>query len=179
MTMITLSGGREPLGVMLEEYQAAWKAFIVVNHLEPFDRAVTPVALSWKVEHKVSLYANLRGLGGKASQIYIGTFNDRFIATALLHEPYEQMPLIKIMELRAGAHDVLGLGSIDYRVTDLDKTYDILKTAGAKVARDHNQSHAWLSLRFGKTHEYEAKFIDHSLLDVAIAELQSAKEKLI
>jgi hypothetical protein len=173
--VITLSGGAASLETMLEAYQAAWRAFIVVNHLESFERLLTPIAMSWKVEHKIALYANLRLLGDKASQVHIGTVNDRFIAMALLRKPYTGVRIIKIMERRATAHDPLGLDSIDYYVIDLEKVYEILKTAGARVEKERNDVHEWLSLRFGKNHEYEAKFIDHSLVDVAIAELEAAK----
>jgi hypothetical protein len=52
----------------------------------------------------------------------------------------------------------------------------LLKAAGARITKVRNDIHEWLSLRFGKDHEFEAKFLDHSLIDVIVKELQIAKE---
>jgi hypothetical protein len=63
--IITLTGGESSLKDGLAAYQAAWKAFVVINHLEAFEHTLEPMAISWKVEHKVALFANLRMLGDK------------------------------------------------------------------------------------------------------------------
>lgn len=174
--MITLSGGPDSLKVALAEYQNAWKAFIVINHLEPLEHTMRLVAISWKVEHKVALYGNLRLIGGQAEQVHIGTVNDRFIAMAVLKKEYAGARIIKLLERRVGSQDPLGLDSLDYQVADLDITFDLLKAAGARVEKEENEVHGWLSLRFGKNHEYEAKFIDHSLIDVAVKELEARRD---
>lgn len=176
--MITLSGGTASLKVALSDHQTAWKAFIVINHLEAFEHSLTLAAISWKVEHKVALFANLRMIGGKAEQIHIGTINDRFIAMAVLKEPFAGANIIKILERRPRAHDPLGLDSIDYRVDDIDDTYDVLKAAGARVERQENEVHEWLSLRFGQNHEFEVKFMDHPMIDFALRQLEAAKVRL-
>jgi hypothetical protein len=176
--MITLTGGPDSLKDSLVSYRKAWKAFVIINHFEAVEHDWQPVAISWKVEHKVALYSNLRLIGGQASQVHIGTVSDRFIALALLKKEYQGVHIVKLLERRPGSHDVLGLDSLDYHVSDLGQAYKLLKATGARVTREHNDAHEWLSLRFGRNHEYEAKFIDHSLLDVAIQELESAKERL-
>lgn len=176
--MITLSGGTASFKTALSDYQAAWKAFIVINHLEAFEHTLELTAISWKVEHKVALYANLRMLGDKAEQVHIGTINDRFIAMAILKEPYAGSRIIKILERRPRSHDPLGLDSVDYRVLDIDETFEALKSAGARVERQSNEVHDWVSLRFGKNHEFEAKFMDHSMIDFATRQLDAAKQSL-
>jgi hypothetical protein len=176
--MITLTGGPYSLKDSLAAYRKAWKAFVVINHLEAFEHTLEPVAISWKVEHKVALYGNLRLIGDQAEQVHIGTINDRFIAMAVLKKQYAEARIIKLLERRTHSQDPLGLDSLDYYVRDLAATYELLKAAGARVDQDHNDVHEWLRLRFGKNHEYEAKFIDHSLLDVAITELRTARDKL-
>lgn len=173
--MITLIGGPDSLKTSLVNYEKAWKAFVVINHFESIEPSWQRVAISWKVEHKVALFGNLRRIGDQAEQIHIGTINDRFIAMAILKKKYAGVRMIKLLERRPGSQDPLGLDSVDFRVDDMDVTYELLKTAGAHVAREHNDVHAWLSLRFGKNHEYEAKFIDHSLVGVAISELETVK----
>lgn len=173
--MITLSGGETSLKTALQAYKSAWKAFIVINHLEALEYTLEPAAISWKVEHKVALLTNLRLLADKASQVHIGTVNDRFIATAVLREPYENFPYVKILERRRAVHDPLGLDSLDYRVQDLERTFGVLRKARARITKESNSAHTWLSLRFGNNDQFEAKFIDHSLLDIAINELTDAR----
>jgi hypothetical protein len=176
--MITLTGGPDLLKTSLLSYEKAWKAFIVINHFESIESSWQRVAISWKVEHKVALYGNLRLIGDQAEQIHIGTINDRFIAMAILKKPYSGVRMIKLLERRPGSQDPLGLDSVDYRVDDLEKTYELLKAAGAHVEEQHNDWHNWLSLRFGKDHEFEAKFMDHSLLNLVDKQLSTAKELL-
>jgi hypothetical protein len=176
--MITLTGGPDSLKIALANYQKAWKAFIVINHFESIEPTWRPAAISWKVEHKVALYGNLRLIGDQAEQIHIGTINDRFIAMAVLKKKFADVRIIKLLERRPGSSDLLGLDSLDYYVEDLEGTYDLLKAAGARVEKQHNDWHEWLSLRFGKNHEYEAKFLDHPLLDIAIQELTDIRNSL-
>jgi hypothetical protein len=68
------------------------------------------------------------------------------------------------------------LDSIDYLVNNLNETYEFLEHAG--VVKESNDNHSWLSLRFGKNKEFEAKFTDHLVLEVAIKELKIAIDKI-
>ncbi len=176
---LTLSGSSESLPVWLADYTAAWKAFMVVHHLDILDSILKQTTISWKVSSRTDFLDNIAILTDLAGQIHIGTVNGRHIATAILHQAYDDLPIIKVMERREGSNDRLGLDSIDYLTDDLNATYQILIEAGAHVVREHNAVHRWLSLRFGQNLQYEAKITDHLLIDVAIKELEQAKSRVL
>ena len=39
--------------------------------------------------------------------------------------------------------------------------------------------HEWVSVRFGENDEFEAKFTDHLVLDVAVKELNQATDSIL
>jgi hypothetical protein len=177
--MITLGGSPETLKKALEDYNAAWKAFLVVRHLETLEHTAVPNTISWKVADKADLFAVLESLKTDAEQMHVGTVNDRLIASVVLHKPYDGMSIVKILERRPGSDDPLGLDSLDYMVKDPEHTYELLKDAEAHIVKESNEVHDWLSLRFGKNLEFEAKFVDHLVLAVAIKEMEIAQTKLL
>lgn len=178
--MIDLLSGRMSVREALDAYEAAWKAFLVVHHLESLKQIARPTTLSWKVATKTELFANLEAIARLTEQVHIGTVNNRFIASVVLHEPLENgLAIIKILERRTGSNDALGLDSIDYLVDDTDHVLALLRAAQAQVAAEHNEVHDWLSLRFGESNQFEAKFTDHLVIDVAIKELKLAKKRLL
>jgi hypothetical protein len=73
----------------------------------------------------------------------------------------------------------LGLDSLDFLVSDTSAVLKMLQAAQAQVVEEHNDMHAWVSLRFGGAAQYEAKFIDHLVLDVGIKELRLAETKIL
>lgn len=178
MSILALGGSSETLAKAFDEYQTAWKAFLVINNLEILEHQARPTALGWKVADKPALYADLAAISNMTTQVHIGTVNQRQIASAVLAEPYAGIPIIKILERRAGALDPLGLDHIDFLVDNPDQINEMLQAVGARIEHQHNHAHTWLSLRFGKNFEYEAKFVDHSVLDVCIKELQATRKSL-
>lgn len=177
--MITLGGATATLPKSLREYRDAWKAFMVVHHLETLEREVRATTFSWKVADKPALFTCLEANADHIEQLHIGTVNGRFIASAVLHEPYEAMPIMKILERRQGSADPLGLDSIDYITDDRDRVFRMLQDAGASVELQSNDLHDWLSLRFGEHLQYEAKFNDSLVLKVSIEELRIAEQRLL
>jgi len=153
--------------ISLKVYQAAWSELKQTNKLPDF----LPTTLSIKVPSKTQLYQLLDNNSENIEQVHIGTVNDRYIASAVLKEPFEGLPILKILERRPGSNDPLGLDSIDYLVGNLGRTFQMLQEAGLPVVKEQNDVHAWLSLRFGQNNEFEAKFTDHVVLEVAIKEL--------
>lgn len=177
--MLHLGNGVEPVVKALKEYDKAWKAFLVVYHAEPIGTMARPTTLSWKVADKAELFTCLEDNAAHIEQVHIGTVNDRYIASAALKQPFEGLPILKILERRPGSTDPLGLDSIDYLIKDKEKVFTLLEQAGAAIERQHNDVHDWLSLRFGDRKQYEAKFTDHLVLEVAIKELNISVENLL
>jgi hypothetical protein len=177
--VIVLSGGTEAVGHALTDYQTAWKAFIIVHHLELFDTQITATTLSWKVADKTELFADLQSVAGITEQVHIGTVNSRYIASCVLTEPIQnQLWILKILERRYGSDDPLGLDSIDFLVADTEVTFKTLQAAQANVVKESNDMHDWLSLHFGKNNEFEAKFTNHLVTEVGIKELKLASDEL-
>jgi hypothetical protein len=172
-------GGLTMIGALLR-YKIAWRKLIEEYELEDFTNFAIPTTISWKVANKDQLYEDLYKIRKETEQVHIGTVNDRFIASAVLHEPFEDdLWIIKILERRAGSKDALGLDSIDYLVPDLQRTYDGLKAAGLYVVKEHNEVHEWLSMRFGNNDQFEAKFTDHLVIAVAGKELKIAEDAIL
>jgi hypothetical protein len=178
--MINLSGGTVSVSQALKDYSTAWKSFLVVHHIESIEQYIVATTLGWKVADKTELFANLGAVAGISEQTHIGTVNDRFIASVILTTPVEaELHILKILERRVGSSDPLGLDSIDFVCKDVKQVRDILQAAHANIIDEHNDMHAWLSLRFGKDSQFEAKFTEQLVLDVAIRELQIGEKALL
>jgi hypothetical protein len=178
--VVELSGGQSTLDGSLEEYHAAWHKFITENDLQIFAESATPTTISWKVADKKAMFENLESLASVTEQVHIGTVNGRFIASIVLHEPYRGMQIIKILERRADSSDPLGLDSIDYLVENPKSASDILgKAKNCVVQKESNDMHEWLSLRFGESQQFEAKFVDHLVLAVAQKELALREKEIL
>ncbi len=178
--MIHLEQGGLNLVGALQRYNLAWSALVSEYQLEDFTEFAKATTVSWKVADKTKLFFNLQSLAEDTEQLHVGTVNNRFIACVVLHKPLEANILIlKILERRAGSKDPLGLDSVDYLVPDVEKTYSGLKAAGLYVVKESNDMHSWLSLRFGKDDEFEAKFTDNLVIKVAQDELKLTEEKIL
>lgn len=172
-------GGLTVIGA-LQRYKLAWRALLQEYDMFDFADYAIATTVSWKVADEERLFAALQANTAEIEQVHIGTVNDRFIASAVLHKPVEdQLWLLKILERRAGSKDPLGLDSVDFLVPDIERTHQGLKSAGLYVVKEHNDMHSWLSLRFGPNDEFEAKFTDHLVLDVAGRELKATEETLL
>jgi hypothetical protein len=175
-----LHGGSADLDTMLSAYHMAWHQLIAENDLEIFKESVVPTTISWKVSDKKTLFGNLEHLANHTEQLHVATVNDRFIASIVLKEPYDGMQIVKILERREDSEDPLGLDSIDFLVEDSKQIFDIASRAkGCKIEKEHNPMHAWLSLRFGSEHQFEAKFVEYLVLRVAQTELAISEKAIL
>lgn len=178
--MIGLKNDRFTLIGAFQRYKRAYLELIKEYELEAFNAAATATTISWKVADKAQLFADLESIAADTEQIHIGTVNNRYIASAVLHKPLEaKIQIIKILERRPQSTDPLGLDSVDFLVKDLEKTYTTLRQAGLRVVKENNPVHEWLSLRFGANDEFEAKFTDHLVLEVARKELKMSELQLL
>ena len=178
--MIELQSGPGSLAAALDAYGNAWSAFIAENGLQHFVESAIPTTISWKVADKQTLFENLIRLAPATEQAHIATVNDRFIASIVLRDALHGMWLIKILERRTGSQDPLGLDSIDYLIESPNAAYDALrKASGGVLEKEHNDMHAWLSLRFGDVGTYEAKFVDHIVLHVAQKEMAASERAIL
>jgi hypothetical protein len=179
--MLNLIGGSMPFDVSFSAYKYAWEALIKNYKLDmSVTEKMVPTTISWKVTDKSLLYENLNNNGHLVEQVHVGTVNDRYIASALLHSPIENtIWILKILERRKGSDDLLGLDSIDYLARDLEEVYKEFTGAGLQISKEENDMHSWLSLRFGEDLQHEAKFVDHLLTNVAVKELKLKESDIL
>ncbi|GEM_PF-2189044 len=176
--MLKLNGGTLEAGEALENHEAAWQSLLATPELQKVGELLVATTLSWKVANRTTLFDVLESNAAEIEQVHIGTVNDRYIASATLREPFSGLPILKILERRSGSEDPLGLDSVDYLTDDLDGVFTSFHAAGLHIVREHNDMHAWLSLRFGEADEFEAKITDHLVLDVGVKELQLASKQI-
>ncbi len=178
--MIHLEHGGLTLVGALQRYNLAWRAFLNEYDLHDFAAYAQATTLGWKVADKAKLFSSLQSIAIDIEQVHIGTVDERHIASVILHTPLEaNLWILKILERRAGSKDALGLDSIDYLVPDIEQTFRGLETAGVYVVREQNDMHKWLSVRFGQNDEFEAKFSDQLVLDVAGRELKDSENAIL
>lgn len=159
----------------LAAYHKAWQEIVRSWNYNDYGVATT---LSIKVADKVTLFQLLEVNADNIEQVHIGTVDDRYIASAMLRQPYENLPILKVLERRPGSEDLLGLDSIDYLVDSTEKVFERIQRAGLPIVKESNEVHSWLSVRFGAAQQFEAKFTDHLVLEVAIKELRMTSEQL-
>jgi hypothetical protein len=162
----------------VEDYLKAWEIFVDVHNLRDF--VSQPTAIGWKVaDLKEFMKALEQLLASNTEQVHIGRVNDRYIASIVFQTSVAAgVKVIKLMQRRASSSDLLGLDHLDFTVGNLTAAKTELKSAQVPFETQSNDAHEWLSLRFGEGQSREAKFVDHSVLDVCIAELQDAAKSL-
>lgn len=157
------------------EYRRDMDDFSKTHNL--VDLIKTPGAIGWKVADLDILNATLRDLlNAGATQVHIGEVDKRFIATAVFEESITWgINVIKLMQIRQGSDDPSGLDHVDFYYPDLEEAKDVLREVES-WEMESNYAHQWISLRFNTR---EAKFVDHSVLDVCIDEMRQAKDEIL
>ncbi len=169
---------KSEMGKAAADYLKAWEIFVDVQNLNAL--AGKPTAIGWKVADLHEFMQALEQLlASDVEQTHIGRVNDRYIASIVFHTPLAvSVKVIKLMQRRIGSSDPLGLDHVDFTVPKLVSATLALKAAKVPYETESNDAHEWLSLRFGEGQSMEAKFVDHTVLDVCIAELQDAAKSL-
>lgn len=178
--MIHLENDRFTLIGALQRYKLAWRKLLTEHGLEVISQTSVATTVSWKVGDKARLFADLEEIAPHTEQVHIGTVNDRFIASAVLKKPMEDsLWIVKILERRPRSVDPLGLDSVDFITKDPAAVFAACKQAGLTVVRERNPMHEWISVRFGANDEFEAKFTDHLVLDIAEREIRHANDAIL
>lgn len=129
-----------------------------------------PMHVGWKVADEVALGQTVAELLPLTEQGHIGTVDGRKIALLALKVPTQGVPILQIMQLRPGSADPLGLDHVAFYCDNIAALEQALATSGIKWETQSNPGHSWISLWFGP-HQREAKFFDHTSLDLGAREL--------
>lgn len=161
----------------IKKYFTEWHAWAVQAKEFAFGE-LKPVHAAWKVPDEASLGQKITELLPYTNQSHIGTVDNRKIALLVQQDQSLEVPVIQIMQRRPGTADPLGLDHVAFYCADMAALESALKTAPYKWEHQSNPGHAWISLWFGDS-QREAKFFDHTSLDLGARGLKETSQKII
>lgn len=171
---------KEALSQSLEKYFTKWDEYVSRMGLFSVAEKMRPLAVGWKVSSNAEYRRTMSVLDNFASQIHSVGVGKRKFATVVLNEPLAKgITVIKVIERRAGSRDVVGLDHIDFYLPMVEGIAEMLDRGQANWRRQGNDKYKRLSVRFGPESLYEAKIIDHTVLDIAADELMYAGQKIL
>ena len=139
-----------------------------------------PIAVGWKVANRAEYRRVMSVLNNYASQIHSVTVGKRKFATVILEEPLSRnISIIKVIERREGSRDAVGLDHIDFYLPIVEGVAEMLERGQANWRRQGNETYKRISVRFGPEALFEAKIIDHTVLNIAADELNYASQKIL
>ncbi len=163
---------QEALAVFLADW-ADWCA-----EVEEYAFAeLKPMHVGWKVADESTLGQKVASLLPFTEQGHIGTVDNRKIILLALKKPVETIPILQVMQLRPGSSDPIGLDHVAFYCENIVDLENFFKNSQYTWERQSNPGHAWISLWFG-AHNREAKFFDHTSLDIGAQELTEASTKI-
>lgn len=171
---------KEALSQSLDRYFMKWDEYVARMGLYSIAEKMKPVAVGWKVGSRTEYRRVMSVLDNYASQIHSVGVGKRKVATVLLDKPLVRgISVIKVIERREGSRDVVGLDHVDFYLPIVDGIAEMLERNEANWRRQGSDNYKRLSVRFGPESLYEAKIIDHTVLDIASDELSHASRRVL
>ncbi len=171
---------KEALSQSLEKYFFKWDEYVSRMGLYGIAEKMRPVAVGWKVGSRAEYRRAMSVLDNYAVQIHSVTVGKRKIATVVLEKPLARgIQVIKVIERREGSRDIVGLDHVDFYLPIVEGVAEMLERGEANWRRQGNDKYKRLSVRFGPESLYEAKIIDHTVLNIAADELNYASQKIL
>lgn len=168
----------EEINTALDIYLAKWQKFAAARKNKALFESLHPAAVGWKVADFGEFQRRLHELCQACDQIHMGVLNDRWIATLHLRDQKLGLgiELIKLMQLRPGSKDALGLDHLDFLLPAGTDTKSVLtQEQGLKWTDEKNGLCKWTSIWFDNT---EAKLRADTTFDVCAAELTAVSKKI-
>lgn len=171
---------KEALSQSLERYFNKWDEYVARMGLFAIAEKMRPVAVGWKVGSRAEYRRAMNVLDNFSVQAHSVNVGKRKIATVVLEEPLARdIKVIKVIERREGSRDVVGLDHVDFYLPIIEGIAEMLERGEANWRRQGNDTYKRLSVRFGPESLYEAKIIDHTVLNIAADELNYASQKIL
>jgi hypothetical protein len=164
---------------VIGEYRSKWQALMSDRRDKAFFAALKPISVGWKVADLTDydkIFAELREHCG---QMHVVWLNERWIATMVLRDSELAwgITIVKLMQRRPGSTDTPGLDHIDFYSPNPANAEGLrTKESDLKFTYEANGFCKWTSLWFAGT---EAKLRNETTLDVCIAEMNQAKERIL
>jgi hypothetical protein len=171
---------KEALSQSLEKYFAKWDEYVGRMGLYAIAEKMRPVAIGWKAGSRADYRRIMSVLDNYAVQIHSVTVGERKLATVVLDEPLMRgISVIKVIERRKSSRDIVGLDHVDFYLPMIEGIAELLERGEANWRRQGNDSYRRISVRFGPESLYEAKIIDHTVMNIAADELNFASQKIL
>lgn len=171
---------KEALSASLDKYFAKWDEYVARMGLYAIAEKMKPVAVGWKVADRMDYRRTLGILENYSQQLHTITINKRKYGTVVLEEPLIRgISIIKLIERRPGSRDALGLDHVDFYLPLIEGIAEMLERGEANWRRQGSETYKRLSVRFGPESLYEAKIIDHTILEICADELEGASKKML
>jgi hypothetical protein len=171
---------KEALSQSLEKYFTKWDEYVARMGLYGIAEKMRPVAIGWKAGSRADYRRIMSVLDNYATQIHSVTIGKRKLATVVLDKPLARnISVIKVIERREGSRDVVGLDHVDFYLPMIEGVAEMLERGEANWRRQGNDTYKRLSVRFGPESLFEAKIIDHTVLNIAADELNYASQKIL
>lgn len=171
---------KEALSQSLDKYFTKWDEYVARMGLFAVAEKMRPVAVGWKVGSRAEYRRVMSVLDNFAVQIHSVNVGKRKIATVVLEKPLvRDISVIKVIERREGSRDIVGLDHVDFYLPLVDGIAEMLERGEANWRRQGNEKYRRLSVRFGPESLYEAKIVDHTVLNIAADELNYASQKIL
>ena len=174
------TAAKEALSASLDKYFAKWDEYVARMGLYAIAEKMRPVAVGWKVADRMDYRRTLSILENYAQQMHSITVSKRRFGTVVLEDPLVRgITIIKLIERRPGSRDALGLDHIDFYLPLIEGIAEMLERSEANWRRQGSDNYKRLSVRFGPESLYEAKIIDHTILEICADELENSGKRLI
>ena len=171
---------KEALSQSMDKYFAKWEEYVSRMGIFAIADKMRPVAIGWKVGSRAEYRRVMSVLDNYASQIHSVSVGKRKFATVILEEPLTRgISAIKVIERRSGSRDIVGLDHVDFYLPMIEGVAEMLERGEANWRRQGNDTYKRISVRFGPESLYEAKIIDHTVLNIAADELNYASQKIL
>lgn len=171
---------KEALSQSLDRYFMKWDEYVARMGLFGIADKMRPVAVGWKVGSRAEYRRAMSVLDNFAVQIHSVSVAGRKIATVVLERPLARgISVIKVIERREGSRDIVGLDHVDFYLPIVEGIAEMLERGEANWRRQGSDTYKRLSVRFGPESLYEAKIIDHTVLNIAADELNYASQKIL
>lgn len=171
----------EDINATLKDYHTKWATLVADRSDKAFFESLVPVAIGWKVADVAAFDTAVAALRDHCDFVLHTRLNDRWIAKMVVRKPATDwpIPVIKIMQVRPGSTDALGLDHIDFYANQSPAEIEVaLQKEGLKWTHEVNHDgdkYPWASLWFAGT---EAKIKHYSVLDIYTDELTTISDRI-
>lgn len=168
------------INAALNDYRTAWSSLVAERSDKAFFEGLIPTAVGWKVADVAAFDEAVAALRDRCDLVLHSRLNDRWIAKMILRKPATDWRLraIKIMQVRPGVTDALGLDHIDFYAKQSPAEIEVtLQNENLKWTHEVNHDgdkYPWASVWFADT---EAKIKHYNVFDIYTGQFMALSDR--